>query len=184
MNWRNVRLITVRELRDQLRDRRTMFVIAVLPLMLYPLLGLALLQVAQFLREHPSRVWLVALQPLPDVNPLVEDGRIRPDLCRSREQSRLLELVIDPGVDPDLPLSAQVREALERDLVDVAVYFPLEFVTQLHALKAGEPLTTGPEIFYDQAKDRSRIARDRMAGVLDRWRQQWVRQSVANVQLS
>ncbi len=39
MNWSNVKLIFLREVRDQLRDRRTLFTIAVLPLLLYPLLG-------------------------------------------------------------------------------------------------------------------------------------------------
>ena len=34
MNWSTVRLIWVRELRDQLRDRRTLFMILVLPLVL------------------------------------------------------------------------------------------------------------------------------------------------------
>ena len=48
MNWSNVKLILVREVRDQLRDRRTLFMIAVLPLLLYPLLGMSFMQVAQF----------------------------------------------------------------------------------------------------------------------------------------
>ena len=37
MRWSIIRLIWFRELRDQLRDRRTVFMIAVLPLVLYPL---------------------------------------------------------------------------------------------------------------------------------------------------
>ena len=36
MNWSRVRLIFEREVRDQVRDRRTMFTIFVLPLLLYP----------------------------------------------------------------------------------------------------------------------------------------------------
>ena len=39
MNWRNVGLIFQREVLDQLRDRRTLFMVAVLPILLYPLLG-------------------------------------------------------------------------------------------------------------------------------------------------
>ena len=50
MNLRNVRLILFREIRDQLRDRRTLFMIFVLPLLLYPLLGMSLSQVVQFRR--------------------------------------------------------------------------------------------------------------------------------------
>ena len=44
MRWSMIRLIWFRELRDQLRDRRTVFMIAVLPLILYPVLGAAVLQ--------------------------------------------------------------------------------------------------------------------------------------------
>ena len=41
-------LIYVREMRDQLRDRRTLFTIALLPIMLYPLVGTLLLQIAPY----------------------------------------------------------------------------------------------------------------------------------------
>src|SRR5262249_9211356 len=41
-----IRLIWLRELRDQLRDRRTVFVMAVLPLLLYPALGFGVFQFA------------------------------------------------------------------------------------------------------------------------------------------
>jgi sodium transport system permease protein len=46
MRWSIVRLIWARELRDQLRDRRTLFMIAVLPVLIYPLAGLGFLQLA------------------------------------------------------------------------------------------------------------------------------------------
>ena len=55
MNWHNVKLIFLREVRDQLRDRRTLFMIFVLPLLLYPLLGMSFFQVVQFMREHLPR---------------------------------------------------------------------------------------------------------------------------------
>ena len=46
MNFTNVRLILAREVRDQLRDRRTLFMIFVLPVLLYPLLGTAYFQMS------------------------------------------------------------------------------------------------------------------------------------------
>ena len=46
MRWSIIRLIWLRELRDQLRDRRTLFMIVGLPLLLYPVLGFAVLQFA------------------------------------------------------------------------------------------------------------------------------------------
>ncbi len=40
MSWKNIRLVFLREVRDQLRDRRTLFIITILPVLLYPMLGL------------------------------------------------------------------------------------------------------------------------------------------------
>src|SRR5207302_4665635 len=71
MNWNQVKLIWLREVRDQLRDRRTLFMIAVLPLLLYPLLGMSFLQVAQFLKEHPMKVLVVGMKPVSGLPPLV-----------------------------------------------------------------------------------------------------------------
>ena len=59
MTLSNVKLIFAREVRDQLRDRRTLFMIAVLPIFLYPLLGISMLQVAQFVREQKTSVLVV-----------------------------------------------------------------------------------------------------------------------------
>jgi sodium transport system permease protein len=46
MRWSIVRHIWMRELRDQLRDRRTIFMIAVLPVLLYPVAGFGVMQLA------------------------------------------------------------------------------------------------------------------------------------------
>ncbi|MCI0379219.1 MAG: ABC transporter permease subunit [Gemmataceae bacterium] len=59
MRWSIIRLIWLRELRDQLRDRRTLFMVAVLPLLLYPVLGFAVLQFALGFQQKPSVVGIV-----------------------------------------------------------------------------------------------------------------------------
>src|SRR5687768_17327813 len=59
MRWSIIRLIWLRELRDQLRDRRTLFMIAVLPLLLYPVLGFAVLQFALGFAQRPSEIGIV-----------------------------------------------------------------------------------------------------------------------------
>src|SRR5438132_1563695 len=65
MRWSIIRLISFRELRDQLRDRRTIFMIAVLPLLLYPVLGVAVLQFALGAAEKPSVIGIVGSEYLP-----------------------------------------------------------------------------------------------------------------------
>jgi sodium transport system permease protein len=69
MRWSIVRLICVRELRDQLRDRRTIFMIAVLPLLLYPVLGMAVVQFAVGTSESSSTIGIVGKDYLPQWGP-------------------------------------------------------------------------------------------------------------------
>ncbi len=57
MNLHNVKLILLREIRDQLRDRRTLFMIFVLPLLLYPLLGMSLSRWCNFAVRSRPRCW-------------------------------------------------------------------------------------------------------------------------------
>ena len=73
MNWKHVKLIFTRELRDQLRDRRTLFTITILPILLYPLMGMLMLQVAQFSREHPVRIKILGTENIPE-SPQLIDG--------------------------------------------------------------------------------------------------------------
>ena len=69
MQWKNVKLIWMRELRDQLRDRRTLFMVLVLPLLLYPLIGMAALQISQFMEENAAKVAIVGGEQL--LHPIV-----------------------------------------------------------------------------------------------------------------
>ncbi|MBI2805334.1 MAG: CPBP family intramembrane metalloprotease [Planctomycetes bacterium] len=59
MRWFIIRTIWLREMRDQLRDRRTLFMILGLPLVLYPLLGMVVLRFAVGFAEVPSVVGVV-----------------------------------------------------------------------------------------------------------------------------
>ncbi len=60
MRWSIVRLIAFRELRDLLRDRRTLFLVLVLPIFLYPGLGLVGLVLSLGMVERPSIVGVLA----------------------------------------------------------------------------------------------------------------------------
>ncbi len=69
MRWSIIRVIWMRELRDQLRDRRTIFMIAVLPLLLYPLAGFGLIQLAAGLGQKPQVVRVFGAENLPGLGP-------------------------------------------------------------------------------------------------------------------
>ena len=65
MNWRNVTLIFRREVLDQLRDRRTLFMVAVLPMLLYPLMGIGTAQMTAMFTEQPRTVVILGAADLP-----------------------------------------------------------------------------------------------------------------------
>ncbi len=73
MSWTNVKLIFLREVRDQLRDRRTLFMVAVLPLLLYPALGIGLVSQLTSMNEQPRTVVVLGGNDLPQPQ-LIEDG--------------------------------------------------------------------------------------------------------------
>lgn len=145
MRWRNVGLIYRREVRDQLRDRRTLFTVAVLPLLLYPLLGMVFLQMTQFLREHPSRIRVIGAESLPDDPPLLADGRFHPALSTDSAPP-LIELSIERSPDdssatgsaPDKGSGGQVervvrrvRQDIQAGRYDAALYVPPDFAARL-----------------------------------------------------
>ncbi len=189
MSWSNIKLIYFREVRDQLRDRRTLFMIAVLPILLYPLMGMVILQVSQFRQEEPTRIWLIGSAGLPLEPQLLDGDKFSDKFCQG-EESRLLDLTIDPALPTGLakhdPREVAHDSIADRDY-DAVVYFPPNFAEELakYRLKLLEQPSTQapdvkvdrtsnvpkPEIFANTANDKSRIAYDRVERVLHRWRQ-------------
>ena len=159
MNWLHVKLILAREIRDQLRDRRTLFMIVVLPILLYPLLGMSFFQISQFMREQSTSVWIIGAKGLEgreELPPLWERQRFAarlfgdPDEKQSTDSdngpstdsggSRLLELHFAPDEPPpgskELPdQRLEAERAVQAGQYDVAVYFPPDFADRLQAYR-------------------------------------------------
>lgn len=136
MTWRNIRLIFQREIRDQLRDRRTIFMVAVLPFLLYPLVGMTFFQVAQFMGEKPCRVLVIGasreLQPR-----LFAEAGFAPELFRAPSEARLIEvdfqtLTSAAGTRDAAVAARQMANEVLRSLrYDAVLYFPDDFAARL-----------------------------------------------------
>lgn len=140
MNWTNIQLIVSREIRDQLRDRRTIFVIAVLPLLLYPLLGMSFLQVAQFMRQHQTKVWLIGVENLPADPALLVEGTFQTDLLSMPSDTSLFEIDTMPlpaGEDVETVAQAAVKSGKH----DAVVYFSPAFAQQVSDFQTGVKAT-------------------------------------------
>src|SRR5687768_11299106 len=136
MSWTNVLLIFRREVRDQLRDRRTLFTVVVLPLLLYPLLGATFLQIAQFMREHAVRIQIIGAERLPDDPRLIDEGRFASDLVVDGKSS-LLELTLSTQSEQPLDdVIASAKRDLQTGKYDVVVFFPPDFAKKLADFRA------------------------------------------------
>ena len=182
MKWSNVRLIFFRETRDQLRDRRMVFMIAVLPLLLYPLLGLNWIQVSQFMQEKPSRVLLAGASGLPTDPSLVDEDRFVEDVCLPGEAEK-----IRLDLDSITRTRADAEGLLAEGTYDAVIVFPPDFAGRLTEFQeqlveasdnADDLSVPQPEIYFDTANRRSAIAHSRLAQVLRSWRDQVVRQTL------
>ncbi len=187
MNWSNVKLILVREIRDQLRDRRTLFMIAVLPLLLYPLLGMSFFQVVQFMRAHAIRVLVIGAPEDAGLPRLLAGEHFAPELFAEPQDARLLIVKRQKDSPPgeggqETPLERARRDTQTGDY-DVVVYFPPDFDRQFvqfqHSLsqsRAGDSAARTAkmprvEVYPNLAKDASKAAHQRVSDVLDEWRE-------------
>ena len=200
MSWSNIKWIFLREVRDQLRDRRTIFTIVVLPVLLYPLLGMSFLQVAQFQGEHATPVLLLGASALPDSPALLSEEGFATEFCPEKEAA-LLTLTVQPDLPEDVSeseLSSWAEEAIQTGEYDAVVYFPADFAAKLTAFRQSIGTGSGtsadaeaeetqatpePQLFVNTANDKSRIASGRVTNVLRRWREDIVTENLIDRQV-
>lgn len=199
MNWSNVTLILHREVRDQLRDRRTLFMIAVLPVLLYPLLGMSMFQVLQFVREHATRVLVIGADELPDAPQLIEGDHFAERWFSSAPKARLLQLAFLTGeakTRSAKEIFDDARRSVAQGEYEAVVYFPPGFGRRLDEFRqslaghrdagAEEPsklAVPGPEVYYNTAKEKSQITFIRVEQVISRWTEAIGKQNLADSHL-
>ncbi len=198
MNWRNIRLIYAREIRDQLRDRRTLFMIAVLPLLLYPLLGMSVFQLSQFLRTAEPRVIVVdsgqfaADHALPQ---LIDGDHFAAELFDDPADAARILIIPNPH-KADTPDLEAAHTQLEAGTAEVVIHFPPDFGKRLAELREAvqpaaqniaadgraRPSLIGdipqPELLYNSAREKSRVAGAVVEQILNSWKSQIVHENL------
>ena len=120
-----VRLIVAKELRDLVRDRRTVMLILVLPALLYPLFALAGLLFATSLADKPVVIGIVGAENLPDdpaflngerfaANLKPDDDKALPSVVKKLEGDPL-ELIRTRQAEVVLVVPAGFAEDLKQD---------------------------------------------------------------------
>ncbi len=148
MNWKHVHLIFLREMNDQLRDRRTLFTITILPMLLYPLLGMLMMQIAQFNREYTVRIRVVGAEHWPQSSPLLgPDQQLLPQIGLEK-LTKLVEIETVPWPEDTSPAAHQKLLAISRaavmtDAVDAVLLIEPNF-QQLLAQRLASDTSSSP----------------------------------------
>ena len=186
MRFSNVKLILSREIRDQLRDRRTLFMMFVLPLLLYPLLGMSFCQLQQFMLEKPVSVLVVGSKNLADLPKLFDKNRFAAELFGDPSDVKLLELQFVSD-RPSKTMVPEARAAIQAGEYDAVLCFPDEFAEWLQARREaaeqGDEQSEGKrpkaEIIFTTANEKSQIAFVRLSSVMQRWNEKLFKTELA-----
>lgn len=121
MNWHNVRLIFFREVLDQVRDRRTLFMILVLPVLLYPAMGVGIVPLIQF-AEQPRTLVVLGADALPDP-PLVDGDHLAAEWFRDPGDQKKIVVVSDAKSSSESREKSTLSEDKRWKLLDTAELF-------------------------------------------------------------
>ena len=154
MNWREIQILYVRELRAALRERTIVLNSILIPILLYPVMLWAMFTVMSFVRGQQEQfVSRIAL---------VDEVGIQDELRGHMEDAERLEWVTVESVEQ---ADAQIREG------------------KLDAYAEILPPETGAEdgnyrlrVVYSSSKDRSDKAHQRLKDALDSHRVEWLDQ--------
>jgi len=176
MRWPVVRLIAAREIRDQVRDRRTLFLILGLPVLMYPLfVGVGLLFVAA-IKEKKLAIGVVGAEHLPRAIPSVAPvagtaaGHVQqsrtfpPLLVDDRFPDEYLAADPDGGIPVVHYLPAADEDLLAARRVDAILVVDPDLAGKL---ERGERPTV--RVLAREGEENSKIAVRRLTGLLHRW---------------
>ncbi|PHS15999.1 MAG: CPBP family intramembrane metalloprotease domain-containing protein [Blastopirellula sp.] len=188
----NVKLILFRELRDQLRDRRTLFSVVVLPVLLYPLLGLLIMQVTQFRQQSTTELQIIGSDELPEFPVLVADNSFSEEVLPDGYRQDMFQITLEPksGLLDDLEDS--IQQSIKTGEFGVVIYFPPGFADRLKKYQERQASSSAdeegdvaeemefpqPRIFVNLAQDKSQSDFQRVKVVIHRWREKIIQQNL------
>ena len=179
MRWRNVYTIFSREVRDQLRDRRTLFMIFILPMLLYPILGIGALQFTQMFGQKQRKVIVIGAEFLPENPPLLsKDGKsFNPTYFDSPVESSRIEVIRQKAEGSWLDPKTREQATRSGD-AEVVIVLPSDLKSQLEKIEA-------PQIGIDyvSADEGSQTTYLRIKEVLARWQKSIISKRLAQDKL-
>ena len=186
-----VRLIASRELRDLLRDRRTLLIILTLPIILYPIFGLVAFLFAITALDQKVIIGVAGMENLPeskthpeaflggailfecqrrlDDPPLIVEGKFQPRYTQSETELGSIEIRKLDSADESL---------LQSGTVDVLFIVPSDFRDKLS--RGEKPAVT---IKGREGVETSKLAVKRLTVIVARWQREMTEVRFARLKL-
>ncbi|QDS94300.1 ABC-2 family transporter protein [Roseimaritima multifibrata] len=165
---RTIGMIYAREMRDQLRDRRTIMTIVVLPMLLYPLVGTLLLQIAQFTQQHAPKICIIGTENLPQSTPLI-DGEGLADAYHEVQGNASFEFYEWRHLAQKASVAEIAQRFVDREAYDAVLLVPPHFELR-HSDAETEDLVNSLHVVTSPSSDGAAIATERVYSVLGKWR--------------
>ncbi len=178
MNWNHIKLIFEREVRDQLRDRRTMFTIFFLPILLYPLMGIVMFEVAQIPKQNNVTIGVVGSEHIPttirlfeDEDPSIRWKKLPSDRALSHAFAESEKRHREPAsTEPRLPATRNIEEVLREYEVDLLVAIPEDFAEHVWE--------SSIHVVSNQRWERSLLASSLFQARVEGLHRTWVRETL------
>jgi sodium transport system permease protein len=159
MSWKNIRLVFLREVRDQLRDRRTLFMITILPVLLYPMLGLGIVEMMLTFSEQPRVVVILNADDLPTSPALLDQSGIGKEWFENGTEEtsklRVLSERTQKAGDEEKSVRRPRRgEKTDEELLTVAHQLA-EKIERLHGLRPADDASTNSNAAAESTGDTS-----------------------------
>ncbi|MHC4955936.1 MAG: ABC transporter permease subunit/CPBP intramembrane protease [Planctomycetota bacterium] len=165
MRSRTVRLIAAKELLDTLRDRRTLFVALVLPLLLYPALLLGLTQIISAtranLQDQNQKVLFGGTQELGELEALLRKGNLEPMRIESFDRGAEVQAEADKlakaeGAEADA-IRARLKLIMAESNIAAALLCDDDFAAALD-----EGRQVGARLVANPTNEQSKAARNKV----------------------
>ena len=166
MNWSNLYVIFRREVLDQLRDRRTLFMIFVFPILLYPILGYGIIQATVAREKKPRIVVVVGAEYLPTEEPLLSPGGngFNPGLLDPLQDMSTLLVQPESGKGP-WGTPEWREQAIRNGTASAVMVIPPDLPRQFR-----EKNDVEIPILYRSVDETSQNTYFRLRELLDRWK--------------
>jgi len=200
MRWNNVKLVFIKEIIDILRDKRTLFIMTILPILLYPVMMIGSIMLMQMQQEkmnsETSVVAVIGAEFAPEVMALIEGPSKKkesnadsdaddPDKSEedndqkdgdskknndSEKESRYDRILKNLELKHELSFHDGLKEQLLDKEVGIVIEFPEKFKEILESGSQEDVEALKVKVWFDSNTDKSVMLKDSISNKIEQYK--------------